>query len=221
MIRMMPNFRTLCSLFVLLLAENSVLAWKFSSLQRIMHKTVLPVIVSIGISAASAHALEVQYKLPPIDFKDKMRCQLVSSSMGQANAARDKLYDLRQCDLKGQTAAGKDLSGMIAADADFSTVNFKEAQLSKAYAKNGKFADCDFTNAIVDRAVFDGTNLQNSIFVNAVLSGTTFTDANLKNTDFTDAYLGPFDLKRLCENPSLEGKNPKTNVDTKESAGCL
>lgn len=127
----MQSFRMMSSLFALLLAGNGVLAWKFSSLQRILHRSVLPVIVSIGVSASSTHASEVQYKLPPIDLKDKSRCQLVSSSMGQANAARDKLYDLRQCDLKGQTGAGKDLSGMIAADADFSTVNFKEAQLSK------------------------------------------------------------------------------------------
>ena len=51
--------------------------------------------------------------------------------MGQANAARDKLYDLRECDLRGQSAAGKDISGFIGSDADFSGVDFKEAQLSK------------------------------------------------------------------------------------------
>lgn len=59
----------------------------------------------------SVHALDQQYKLPPIDRKDTNRCQLVSSSIGQANAARDKLYDLRECDLRGQSGAGKDLSG--------------------------------------------------------------------------------------------------------------
>jgi uncharacterized protein YjbI with pentapeptide repeats len=59
------------------------------------------------------------------------RCVLVSSSMGQANAARDKLYDLRECDLRSQSAAGKDMSGMIASEADFSGVSFKEAQISK------------------------------------------------------------------------------------------
>jgi uncharacterized protein YjbI with pentapeptide repeats len=39
--------------------------------------------------------------------------------MGQANAARDKLYDLRECNLQGQDGAGKDMSGMIASEADF------------------------------------------------------------------------------------------------------
>ena len=64
-----------------------------------------------------------------------------------------------------------DMSGMIGGDADFTGVNFKEAQISKqayeicsirantkmscnthrAFARNGKFVGCDFTNAIVDR----------------------------------------------------------------------
>jgi uncharacterized protein YjbI with pentapeptide repeats len=79
----------------------------------------------------SSVATAQQYKLPPIDRRDANRCVLVSSSMGQANAARDKLYDLRECDLRSQTAAGKDMSGMIASEADFSGVNFKEAQISK------------------------------------------------------------------------------------------
>ena len=37
---------------------------------------------------------------------------------------------------------------------------------------------------------------------------TSFYSANLKDTDFTDSYLGPFDLKNLCANPSLSGTNP-------------
>jgi len=73
------------------------------------------------------------FKLPPINFSDKNRCTLNSSSMGQANAARDKLYDLRQCSLSGQNAAGFDLSGVIMSKTDVSKANFKEAYFSKAY----------------------------------------------------------------------------------------
>ena len=62
------------------------------------------------------YAIAQQYKLPPIDRNDKNRCNLQSSSMGQANAARDKLYDLRECVLTGQDASGKDQSGMIASE---------------------------------------------------------------------------------------------------------
>ena len=161
------------------------------------------------------------YKLPPIDRKDTARCQLKSSAMGQANAARDKLYDLRECDLTKEDGAGKDISGVIGADADFSGVNFKEAQLSKGYLRNSKFIGTDFTNAVVDRVSFDGSDMRKAIFVNTVLSGTTFLESNLEDTDFSDSYLGPFDLKNLCSNPTLKGKNPKTGADTKASAGCF
>ena len=51
--------------------------------------------------------------------------------MGQANAARDSLYDLRECKMSGTDAAGFDISGALLADGDFSKVNFKETQLSK------------------------------------------------------------------------------------------
>ena len=78
------------------------------------------------------------FKLPPIDFSDKNRCVLQGSSIGQANAARDKLYDLRQCKLSGANAAGFDLSGVIMGGTDVSKANFKEAYFSKGYLR-GKY----------------------------------------------------------------------------------
>jgi len=65
-----------------------------------------------------------------------------------------------------------------------------------------------------------GCTLQGSIFSNAVLSGTSFAGADLTDSDFTDTYMGEFDLKNLCKNPTLSGTNPKTQAPTKESAGC-
>jgi uncharacterized protein YjbI with pentapeptide repeats len=56
------------------------------------------------------------------------------------------------------------------------------------------------------------------VFANAVLSGTSFKGANLADTDFTDAYLGPFDLKNLCLNPTLAGTNPVSPTHTFSAA---
>ena len=83
-----------------------------------------------------------QFQLPPIDRNDKTRCTITSSTIGQANAGRDKLLDLRECNVAGQSAEGKDLSGMIALGADFSGMNFRDAQISKAFARNAKFVGC-------------------------------------------------------------------------------
>jgi len=62
-------------------------------------------------TASWADGQTKDFKFPPIDFSDKNRCVLKSSSMGQANAARDSLFDLRQCQLQGVKAVGYDLSG--------------------------------------------------------------------------------------------------------------
>merc|ERR1719454_277790 len=74
-----------------------------------------------------------KFKFPPIDRAKKDRCQWTSSAMGQANAARDSLYDLRECPMSGSDAAGFDISGALLANGDFSKTNFKETQFSKVY----------------------------------------------------------------------------------------
>lgn len=83
--------------------------------------------------AAHADGQTEKFKLPPIDFNDKNRCKLNSSTIGQANAARDKLYDLRQCQLSGAKAQGFDLSGVIMSKTDVSKANFQDAYFSKGY----------------------------------------------------------------------------------------
>eukprot|EP00612_Vaucheria_litorea_P000103 CAMPEP_0171454932 /NCGR_PEP_ID=MMETSP0945-20130129/2024_1 /TAXON_ID=109269 /ORGANISM="Vaucheria litorea, Strain CCMP2940" /LENGTH=204 /DNA_ID=CAMNT_0011980061 /DNA_START=114 /DNA_END=728 /DNA_ORIENTATION=- len=187
-------------------------------------KTVASCLIGVSLLGCSevlnADGGTGKFALPPIDKSDKNRCSFKSSSMGQANAARDKLYDLRQCDMREQSAQGNDLSGVLASEANFEKVDFKEAQLSKAYARNSKFDGADFTNGIVDRVSFDGSSLKGAIFKNTVLTSTSFTNADVEGVDFTEAALGGFDLKNLCKNESLKGTNPTTGANTRESLGC-
>ena len=58
-------------------------------------------------------AQAIEYRLPPIDRSDATRCTLKSSTIGQSNAQRDKLFDLRECKLEGANAQGYDLSGVL------------------------------------------------------------------------------------------------------------
>ncbi|KAL3815858.1 hypothetical protein ACHAXA_002274 [Cyclostephanos tholiformis] len=161
-----------------------------------------------------------EFKLPPIDYSDKSRCVLNSSKMGQANAARDKLYDLRECNLVGVNGNEYDLSGVIMSGTDVSNGAFREAQFSKGYLRDSNFDGADFTNAIVDRASFRGSSLRGAIFANAVLTATSFEGADVENADFSDAYIGDFDIRNLCRNPTLKGVNPTTGADTRLSANC-
>ena len=126
-----------------------------------------------------------EFKLPPIDYTDKSRCVLNSSKMGQANAARDRLYDLRECKLSGVSGAEYDLSGVIMSKTDVSKANFREAQFSKGYLRDSNFDGADFTNAIVDRATFKGSSLRGAIFSNAVLTATSFEGADVGEWDTT------------------------------------
>jgi len=190
------------------------------SLRRIAATAAISMAIFVNPGASFADGQTKDFKLPPIDFSDKTRCVLNSSKIGQANAARDKLYDLRQCNLSGQDASGFDLSGVIMTQTDLSKANLKEAQFSKAYLRDSNFEGADFTNGIVDRASFKGSKMNGVIFQNAVLTGTSFEGADVENADFTDAYIGDFDIRSLCKNPTLIGENPKTGADTFGSAGC-
>jgi uncharacterized protein YjbI with pentapeptide repeats len=84
-----------------------------------------------------------KFKLPPIDFNDQNRCVLKSSKIGQANAARDKLYDLRMCKLQGAKAVGFDLSGVIMTQTDLSNADLKDAYFSKGFLQ-GKLVTAPF-----------------------------------------------------------------------------
>jgi len=101
-----------------------------------------------------------KFKFPPIDNSKKGRCTFTSSAMGQANAARDSLYDLRECKMAGSDASTFDISGALMEKGDFSNSNFRETQLSKVYAPNTKFDGADFTNGVVDRAYFNGASFK-------------------------------------------------------------
>mmetsp|Transcript_10045 Transcript_10045/g.11739 ORF Transcript_10045/g.11739 Transcript_10045/m.11739 type:complete len:242 (-) Transcript_10045:84-809(-) len=200
-------------------------AQKSSDLRDDIGKTMIAAALSLSLFLGPAPALAdgqtKTFKLPPIDFNDKTRCTLSSSKIGQANAARDKLYDLRQCELSGQDASGFDLSGVIMTKTNLSKAKFVESQFSKAYLHDSNFDGADFSNGIIDRASFTGSSLKGTVFTNAVLTGTSFDGADVENADFTDAYIGSFDIRNLCKNPTLKGENPTTGIDTRLSAGCL
>jgi Pentapeptide repeats (8 copies) len=170
-----------------------------------------------GPPSMPAHAATM--RLPPIDRSDKNRCVPTSSAIGQANAARDSLLDLRECDLRSAKLAGFDLSGAILENATVDGVDLTDAQLSKGYIKDASFKGANFTNAILDRTFWNGSNLSGAVFANAVLSDATFDGANLENTDWSDAYVSDFTQRAICHNPTLAGTNPNGN-GTRESLGC-
>jgi len=186
---------------------------------RMVSSATLCLSIMFHPNVAFADGQTKDFKFPPIDITDKNRCKLVSSKMGQANAARDKLYDLRQCDLSGKDAKEFDLSGVIMTQTDLTNAILRGSQFSKAFLHDSTFENADFSNAIIDRASFRGSNLKNAILKNTVLTGTSFENSNVENADFSDSYMGDFDIKSLCKNPTLKGENTVTGADTRFSVG--
>ena len=48
-----------------------------------------------------------------------------------------------------------------------------------------------------------------------MLTGTSFTNANLEGADFSEAFIGDFELRNICKNPTLSGENAKTGAPTR------
>ncbi|CAE7363328.1 TL17 [Symbiodinium natans] len=157
---------------------------------------------------------------PPINKNDPNRCEWRNSQIAQASAQRDKLYDLRECNLSGSNAADKDVAGALMNKGDFSNVNFENAVLTKVLATEGCFEGANFKNAVADRMDLTKANLKNAIFKNALLTTSSFEEANLEGADFTDAFLDSQSVRVICNNPTMKGTNPVTGADTYLSAGC-
>lgn len=108
-------------------AQKSLITLQMKSFHSAIVGGLIAVSIMLPVQNAVAETIMEKnanfiYKLPPIDRKNLDRCKLLSSSIGQANAARDALYDLRECDIRGQNAEGKDQSGMIASDVSIEPV---------------------------------------------------------------------------------------------------
>ncbi|CAE7256165.1 TL20.3 [Symbiodinium necroappetens] len=156
---------------------------------------------------------------PPINKQDPRRCEWKTSQIAQASAQRDKLYDLRECNLAGTSAADNDVSGALMNKGDFSKVNFENAQLTKVVAAEANFEGANFKNSVADRMDLTKANLKNAIFKNAMLTTSSFEEANVEGADFTDAFLDSQSVRVLCTNPTMKGTNPVTGADTFLSAG--
>ena len=159
------------------------------------------------------------FRLPPT-VEAPGRCTFQSSAMGQANAARNELYDLRMCTMTGASAKGYDLAGAIMSEADFSGTDFTDAKFSKAYMVKSDFRKANFDSATIDRVPLSDSDFRQANFKESILVGSSFTGANLEGADFTDAILGDYDVKNLCKNPTLRGENEKSGADTRDSVGC-
>ena len=184
------------------------------SLPRRVASGVAAAALSASVALGSPLSANAEIRLPPID-PDPDRCEraYVGNTIGQANAVSDRILDLRKCNYDDKDLSTKTLSGALMVDGSFKGTNMTEVVMSKAYALGADFTGANFTNSVVDRVTFDDANLTNANFFNAVITGATYENTNLTGATFEDALIGKEDVKRLCENPTVQG-------ETRFQIGC-
>ncbi|KAF5831382.1 hypothetical protein DUNSADRAFT_13198 [Dunaliella salina] len=177
-------------------------------------------ISTVALTAGVSHA---EYTLPPLDLSDPNRCNAVfeaqtsgkqATRSGQVTTAvSGKVLDARQCNLQSAKLPSKILSGSLFDDTNFSGADLRDARLSKSIIRNADFRNVDFSNGVVDRIDFTNTNLNGSNFYNAIVTNTNFQGADLGGTNFEYALFGKEDIKKVCQNPTLQD-------ESREQVGC-
>jgi uncharacterized protein YjbI with pentapeptide repeats len=83
------------------------------------------------------------------------------------------------------------------------------------------FSNADIRGASLEDTSMDDADLSGVIAVGAYFSASLKDAKSLVNADFTDAQIPPKTLNSICNRPDVQGTNPKTGVDTRESLMCL
>ena len=83
----------------------------------------------------------------------------------------------------------------------------------------------DFSNADLRGASLEDTSLDEADFTNVMAGGAYFSKSindakSILNADFSDAQFPSKTLIQLCERDDINGVNPTTNIETKESLMC-
>eukprot|EP00900_Chrysochromulina_parva_P012881 jgi/Chrpa1/21594/Chrysochromulina_OHIO_Genome00003800-RA len=130
-------------------AQRSAAAFALSGL------LLLPTIGVVPPALADGDTKE--FRFPPIDRAKKDRCKFVSSAMGQANAARDSLYDLRECVMTDSSAA------------KFDGADFSNGIVDRAFFKGSSFRGTIFNNAVLSGTSFEEADLTDADFTDAYI----------------------------------------------------
>mmetsp|Transcript_8437 Transcript_8437/g.12225 ORF Transcript_8437/g.12225 Transcript_8437/m.12225 type:complete len:212 (+) Transcript_8437:31-666(+) len=131
-----------------------------------------------------------------------------------------KVLDISGQDLSGQELSKRDFTGANAKGADFHNSNLQGSVFSKANLVNADFSGADLRGANFADAELDGAILKNTQAQDAIFSNSILDVGDMENIDLTNSFW-PSKLRiMICDMDELKGKNPVTEVDSKDSIKC-
>jgi uncharacterized protein YjbI with pentapeptide repeats len=109
---------------------------------------------------------------------------------------------------------------VIAKTTNFAGSNLQGCRFYKAYLAQANFEGADLRGASLEDTSMDGASLKNAIAAGAYFSASIMDTKSVENADFTDAQLPVKTLALMCERTDVQGTNPTTGADTRESLMC-
>eukprot|EP00242_Pyramimonas_sp_CCMP2087_P005573 CAMPEP_0198212614 /NCGR_PEP_ID=MMETSP1445-20131203/26825_1 /TAXON_ID=36898 /ORGANISM="Pyramimonas sp., Strain CCMP2087" /LENGTH=200 /DNA_ID=CAMNT_0043887109 /DNA_START=293 /DNA_END=895 /DNA_ORIENTATION=- len=169
----------------------------------------LPPLVAHAVSVAESSSLTSGLEPSALNLQLKPRIQEI---IMESKADHD-----------GEDFTNEDLTGAIFAEAGLKGANFagsdlRAAAFSRSVMYKANLSNCDMTDTMLDYVVLRGADMRGSIFRNANFIRSDLGETDVTDADFTEAIIDKYQLKYLCSVAS--GKNPATDVDTRESLGC-
>lgn len=134
--------------------------------------------------------------------------------------AAAKVLDISGQDFSGQDLSKRDFTAAIAKGANFHNCNLQGSVFSKANLVNADFSGADLRGASFSDATLDGAIMKNAQAQEAIFTASILDVGDMENIDLTKS-LWPSKLRiMICDMDELKGKNPVTEVDSKDSIQC-
>lgn len=144
-------------------------------------------------------------------------------AIAQASKYYDPPLTFTGADLPYSDFSGRVMRATEFALAHFESSSFRDAELQGSIFSSSRLANADFRGAdlsygMIDKADLTGADLRDGVFVETLFLRAILDDVKIAGADFTDALLDGQQQRELCA--IATGKNPKTQVLTRDSLLC-
>lgn len=145
---------------------------------------------------------------------------LITVLLAPTPAFAAKVLDISGQDFSGQDLSKRDFTAAIAKGTDFHNCNLQGSVFSKANLVNADFSGADLRGVSFADAILDGAIMKNAQAQEATFTSSILDIGDMENIDLTNSLWPSKYRIMICDMDELKGKNPVTEVDSKDSIRC-